>query len=570
MDRISESLLKEFCASYDLTGLPEDQQFEHFASYITIKRNYSGTFNTGDVTTGSGGDIGIDGIAITVNGSLVIDVESLQEAVDVAGYLDVGFIFVQAERSPSFDGAKIGTFEFGVLDFFNEAPKLPRNAEVKAMAEIMNAIYQKSPMFKRGNPTCKLYYVTTGKWTGDQNLEGRRRAAIDAIRSTGIFRDVDFIPIDADGIQKLYQQTKNSIAKDLNFPNRTVIPEVPGVSEAYLGFLPVPEFLNLLRDENGEMIGGLFYNNVRDWQDYNKVNTEIRETLESADKPRFVLMNNGITIIARRLQPTGNKLHVEDYQIVNGCQTSHVLFDNQEKIDQTVAVPVRLIGTQDEGVINAIIRATNRQTEVTQEQFFALEEFPKMLEVFFQTFPDPHKLYYERRDGQYDRMQIERTRIVTATNMIQAVGSMFLEEPHGATRNYKQLANRVSKELFVKGNKMEPFYLAAFALYRLEYLFRSGKLPAKLKPARFHILLAARLLANPDIPQFMNSRDMEKYCKKILDILWEPTESTNLIVKAANLVSDIAAGDFSRDAIRTEVFTRKVLAALGRKDEGKR
>src|SRR5262249_33981492 len=152
----------------------------------------------------------------------------------------------------------------------------------------------------RGNPTCKLYYVTTGKWTGDVNLEARRRAAIESIASTRIFRDVDFIPVDADGLQKLYQQTKNAIAKDLNFPNRTVIPEVPGVSEAYLGFLPVSEFLNLLRDENGEMIGGLFYNNVRDWQDYNKVNTEIRETLESPDKPRFVLMNNGITIIARR------------------------------------------------------------------------------------------------------------------------------------------------------------------------------------------------------------------------------------------------------------------------------
>lgn len=43
-------------------------------------------------------------------------------------------------------------------------------------------------------------------------------------------------------------------------------------------------------------------------------------------------------------------------------------------------MPVRLIATQDDGVKNAIIKATNRQTLVTEEQLFALSEFPKKLE----------------------------------------------------------------------------------------------------------------------------------------------------------------------------------------------
>jgi hypothetical protein len=38
------------------------------------------------------------------------------------------------------------------------------------------------------------------------------------------------------------------------------------------------------------------------------------------------LMNNGVTIIARHLQPTGNRFHIEDFQIVNGCQTSLCCF----------------------------------------------------------------------------------------------------------------------------------------------------------------------------------------------------------------------------------------------------
>ena len=67
---------------------------------------------------------------------------------------------------------------------------------------------------------------------------------------------------------------------------------------------------------------------------------------------------------------------------MNGCQTSHVLFEvaREQAISDSVMIPLRLIATQDEDVVNAIIRATNRQTEVKEEQFFAITEFPRQLE----------------------------------------------------------------------------------------------------------------------------------------------------------------------------------------------
>ena len=373
-----------------------------------------------------------------------------------------------------------------------------------------------------------------------------------------------FTPLGADGIQKLYRQTKNAIEREFIFENRVTIPDVPGVTQAYLGFLPVPELMKIVTDDNDEMIGSLFSSNPRDWQDYNKVNSEIKTTLESNDKSRFVLMNNGITIIARDVRPTGNKFVIEDYQIVNGCQTSHVLFEQAEKNDKSVAVPVRLIGTQDENVIKAIIRATNRQTEVTEDQYFAIEEFPKQLEEFFQTFPAQQRLYYERRSRQYDRLAIEKTRIITQPNVIKAFAAMFLEEAHRTTRNYSGLKGKVGKEIFGKGHKMEPYYASAVALYKLEYLFRNGKLEPKYKPARFHILLAVRLLGNPDpLPRFMNSRDMENYCKPILTALWDSAKCDELIERAAKIVEVAVGSNFDRDNIRTEPTTKKVIAQCG-------
>lgn len=560
MDRITSSLLNEFAAESGLSHLPEDKLFEHFSSYVTLRKHHSQTFDTEDIVTGSGDDTGIDGIGILVNGFLITDVDGLDDIATQAGYLEVVFVFVQAETSSGFDGGKIGTFGFGVSDFFRTTPTLRRNAMIMGFADTMAALYGKHSSKFRNNPACHLYYVTTGKWVTDQTLDARRQHIISDLSSTGLFSSVSFTPVDAEHAQRLYRQTKNAVSRTFNFTNRTVAPEVPGVTEAHLGYLPAKEFLKLLTDEDGDMLTGLFYDNVRDFQDYNMVNSEIRQTLETEARERFVLMNNGVTIVARRLKPVGNSFTIEDYTIVNGCQTSHVLFDARDSLTDRVMVPVRLIGTADEGIIHAIIKSTNRQTEVKEDQFFSTQEFPKQLEAYFATYDEQYRLYYERRSMQYNRLSIEKTRIVTPANLIRSFASMFLNEPHRTTRNYAALSKRVGKDIFAPNHRLEPYYAAAYSLYKLEYAFRNRRLEPKYKPARFHILTAMRMLAVAgDVPERMNSREMERYAKSLIDALWDARRIDDLIAHAARVVESAAAGDFNRDTIRTEPFTQKVI-----------
>lgn len=190
MDKISRGLLDEFSKEHGIAHLPDSERFEHFAAYITVQRHYSETFDSEEVVTGPGADTGIDAIAILVNGALVTDLQALEEQADRVGNLDVTFMFVQAERSPNFDGAKIGTFGAGVLDFFSDESTLPRNEKVAELAAIMDALYKRqASKFRRGNPVCHLYYVTTGKWVGDPTLETRRQLAVDALTATGLFRE---------------------------------------------------------------------------------------------------------------------------------------------------------------------------------------------------------------------------------------------------------------------------------------------------------------------------------------------------------------------------------------------
>ncbi len=569
MDKITESLLNEFSTEHGLMHLDESKRFEHFTSYLIVGKEHSGTFESGDLVVGDdknkgfGTDTGIDAVAILVNDTLICDADELTELAERSNHLEVDFIFIQSETSSGFEAAKIGTFGFGVRDFFRDVPTMNRNERVATRAEVVRAIYDRSSKFKRGNPRCKMFYVTTGKLLQDPNLLVRQEGVIADLEALGQFQSVEFFRIGGDGIQSLYRHTRNAFQTEFVFLNKVTIgAEVEGVAQAYSGYLPWSEFRKVITNDSDTLQRQLFVDNVRDFQDYNGVNSEMRDTLRSPARNRFVLMNNGVTIIAKRIQPTGNKFVLEDYQIVNGCQTSNVLYDNRDVLDDSVLIPVRLIGTDNAEVTNRVIRATNRQTEVKEEQFFAIEDYAKKLEEFFQVYPESHRLYYERRSRQYGPLPIEKTRVVSFPNMVKSFAAMFLNEPHRTSRNYAGLTKKVGGDIFGRDHRMEPYYVAAYALYKLEFFFRNGLLEAQYKPARFQILMAMRILAAGfDMPN-MTANKMEKYCEGIADILHDPSRSEELIQSAAKIVWDVAGGEFTRDNIRTEPFTDKVLAAL--------
>jgi hypothetical protein len=207
MDMISEGYLAEFAKEFGISDLPEDDRFEQLAAWLTTRRHYSdSTFTPSDLVTGNGGDTGIDAIGIIVNNNLVTDVDAVEDLLDLNGYLDVTFVFVQAERSPHFDSAKIAKLGFGVRDFFGEK-KLPRNDSIQNYDAIMKALYARAAKFRPGNPACYLYYMTTGVWKNEKDLTVRADAETGDLEKTGFFSKVQFVPIGANELHRLYRQS---------------------------------------------------------------------------------------------------------------------------------------------------------------------------------------------------------------------------------------------------------------------------------------------------------------------------------------------------------------------------
>src|SRR5262249_37717089 len=159
-------------------------------------------------------------------------------------------------------------------------------------AELQAAIYNHSARFRRGKPQCRLYYVTAGRWTGDAHLDGRVATEVEALKGLGLFAPdgVEFTPIDADRLQVLFRDTQQRVTSEFQFPSKTVLPEIEHVTEAYLGVLPAKEYLKLIVDDAEQLRRSLFYDNVRDFQDFNVVNEKIRDTLHSDEKNAFALL----------------------------------------------------------------------------------------------------------------------------------------------------------------------------------------------------------------------------------------------------------------------------------------
>jgi hypothetical protein len=566
MDQITKHLMQEFATQYSLTRLPEDKQFEHFAAYVATSDHLSDSLDTTDVVVGSGGDCAIDAITFIVNGVVVTDPEEILDLAATNKYVDASIVIVQAERSSSFDAAKIGSIGFGIADFFSEAPQLPQNDDIKDAKKVADALFKQAGLFTRGNPVCFVYYVTTGKWLNDPALSTRRDAAKSDLENLGLFREVRFECLGADQVQALYRKTKNAVSRQIVFERRLTIPAIAGVDQAYMGVLAANEYLKLITQDNGEIASSLFHDNVRHWMEWNSVNSDIRQTLlDAAQQHLFPILNNGITIVAQRINPVGDRFVIEDYQIVNGCQTSHVLFACRDQLAQNLFVPVKILATTNEGIRNSVIRATNRQTEITDDQFFALEDFPKKLESYFPTFEMQYRLYYERRPRQYASENVEKVRIINMPTLVRAYASVYREFPHRTTKNYKGLLKEVGNEIFGKDHVLSAYYAAAFAHYRLDYLFRNNHLAAKLRPARYHILLAARLIHFPDPPAKPNSHEMDRNANKWVEVLRDEEGAKKLFAEASAAVESLAQGNFNRDHIRTEPFTDSLLKHYGRK-----
>lgn len=566
MDRITRQLISDLFIAQEKKETDLSKDFEYFANYSVVSNEYNKTFSPESLTIGGGQDTGIDGIAIIVNGHLVEDTNEIDVLLGNNSYLEASYIFIQSKTSSNFDTSAMRQFYSGVIDFFRETPLIPRNDDVKKFAEISDYILSKASDF-RENPSCKIYYVTTGSYNEvDQNIEAAKIDAINQLKTFNLFENIKSHIIGANEIRKLYKKTKSPSSATFIFSNKVTLRETSGINQSYYGVVPFQEFKKIIIDDN-DNIKSVFDDNVRDFQGTNNpVNKSIAETLKSESVDLFSVMNNGVTIVASTMKSSGNTMTISDYQIVNGCQTSNVLYGHRDTDNiEEMEIPVRLIVTENEDIKSRITVSTNNQTAIKKEQLSAMSEFQKNLELYYGTIEGDGKLYYERRAKQYNANgSVTKRRIITVSNQIKSFSSMFLDNPHMVTSYYGTIVKKIDDTgsvIFGRDHQHAPYYLAGLAYYRLDSLFNSGFLDSKYKKVKFFVLmLVTKLTSDIKLSNFNSKARTEAYCAPIIDILNNSDKTEKLFQDAVSIIDNSGVIIDDKQLIKIKAMTDAILA----------
>lgn len=555
MDRITQSMIESFSNSQNLGIVDPTVLFEYFVNYCTVNNIYgSNDFDLEEITTGKATQ-GIDGIAVVVNQKLINSIDDIDLLISLNQTISVKFILIQTKTSESFNNSEISNFFTYSKLFFSEETAIFKTPEMQKFIELKDYIFSKGDKLKK-NPELILYYVTLGTWTNDDNLKMSIDVGKEILKSTNLFSDIIFYPCGSVEIQDLYRKTKAKLTATFRFEKRVTMYSISDEEIGYSGVLPFKEFKKIILEDSGAT-KPVFEDNIRDYLGpVADVNKSISETILSGNVNAFSMLNNGITIVASSIKIPGDIATIEDYQIVNGCQTSNVLIDNMdsaENIDELI-IPVRIIATKDENLKNEITRATNSQTAIKKEQLEALSTFQKDLEEYYKTFIGPDALVYERRTGQYRGSDIPKNKIISISTQIKTMAAMFLNEPSAVSGQYGTVAKRVGNKIFRTGDKLIMYYVSALALYKIENLFKSNKIAKQYRRSRYHAMMLFRMVVSAeDMPRF-NQKRMETYCMNLLEVLKDDEKCEKIFKGIVDFI--ISKGDIV-DIENRKCFERK-------------
>jgi hypothetical protein len=289
-------------------------------------------------------------------------------------YVDEGLSIVHAVQGKKHDKLKVNdsndlvTFARRATDLWN--PKFyqvlksmenqPGIQARKRLLEAHSKIHGNSkPAFR-----LKMYFATTGKITPAKEREARRVA-----RASG---DTELVVAAGDEIPRLFHEWLIGTCPplpemEIRVNGQDTIFHEAGRLQGWIFTATADEIVGLYERAKER----LFARNIRGYRGDTTINDAIVDSAKH-DADRFWFMNNGITIVAHRVEEvkTGAKVRMRMWnpQVVNGQQTIRSL---EKATGNHSKVLVRVIRLEQRdgargfgGVVGAIVQATNRQNAV--------------------------------------------------------------------------------------------------------------------------------------------------------------------------------------------------------------
>lgn len=508
--------------------LPSDQRDEVFEylAFEQILKDFD--LSHDEIENGSvdgRNDGGIDGFFIFVNGIFLAEPESFVWP-RTGSELDVWII--TCKHHDTFSQAPLDNLVASlteILDFGlnNNELKGDYSEQILKYRENIKLAYRKlSP--RMANFSVNFAYASRGDTSAIGESVVSRSNQIKAI-AKGLFSTckTNFTFYGCSELVELQRKARN-FSLELPFI------EVLSRGERYLLLAQLDEYYRFVSDD-GKLRRYLFDSNVRDYMGLNRVNEDIKETLDNDMSPDFWWLNNGITILVTKASVIGKSIQLQDIQIVNGLQTTQSIFNyfSSGGIDPSKrSILVKIIVSTDDTVRDSIIRATNNQTSVEIASLHATDKIQRDIEDILLR----NGLYYERRKNYYINLGRLPSEIITPLYLAAGYVNLILKSPHRAAALKSRFMRSAESYNLVFSNKtpINVWPKIAMLLKKTDEVLEKSRPTGSSANERFLknwrqltcILCVSKILGTFDFSaENISSFDMSRFTEQELQFTWD-------------------------------------------------
>jgi len=452
---------------------PELSESDHFQMFVSEQALKDYDLSYDEINQGvvdGGGDGGIDGLFLFVNGSLMAEPA---EATDFRRGVPVELVFIQAKTSESFSGTaveKLLSSTRDLLDLDSNLDSLTtvyRSDLLGKVAEFREAYLSLTRKFPRFS--IRYCYAALGTHI-HPNVKRNVEPLKALVESQFSAVDFDFEFLTPNRLLELARMSP-STAHQLRLAESPISTSDQG----YLCLVSLFDYSTFITEEDGSVKERIFEGNVRDYQGNIEVNQAIRHTLESPGEEDFWWLNNGISIICASATLSGKTLTLENPEVVNGLQTSreiHHCFSASQGHDtdhRNVLVRVLVPGKNESR--DRIIRATNSQTSIPIASLRATDRIHRNIEEFLAA----RGLFYDRRKNYYKNLGKPVKNIVSISSLAQFVLACAMHDPGNARARPSSLLKRDEdyQRIFDERHPLAVYHVCAVLGRRIEACLRS-------------------------------------------------------------------------------------------------
>ncbi len=317
-----------------------------------------------------------------------------------------------------FEEQTVHVFNFKYADNFENSQKNFPESEFDKLINTFGKLFEKNinesdvndllwpkieeiwALFENGPVNFKVY-LCSNKEKPIPNASAKLEKSLEK------YRAFEFIYWDQDEVaSRIIEKKYRKATGELTFVDKQYFERTDGSLKGIVATVPANDLIKILQNsENPNKVNeDVFNENIRLFKKNHRINQNIKATALSEENYEFWYLNNGITIVCEECVynlTRSPRAKLVNFQIVNGGQTSHSLFEayleEPQKLEN-VDILVRICETRtNQSISSKIGETTNSQIPVKTRDLHSNDSIQKKLEEEFLALG----YFYERKINYY-------------------------------------------------------------------------------------------------------------------------------------------------------------------------